>query len=173
MKKIGLLCLALVLALGTLGVGYAMWFEDLYIEGTVNTGELDANWSIVNFGDSEAADKNVSSVSATMSPDGLTLYVTVTGGYPCIDYYVNFDVDNTGTIPFHICPLDCTGTVDFPGTLTITQPTPFQVHPNEHALGTISIHLDNTALENTTYNFACTMKAVQYNEACPTPTPDS
>jgi hypothetical protein len=40
MKKIGLLCLALVLALGTLGIGYAHWCDTIYIEGQVTTGEL-------------------------------------------------------------------------------------------------------------------------------------
>ena len=41
MKKIGLLSLALVLALGTLGIGYAMWQDTVTIEGTVNTGSVD------------------------------------------------------------------------------------------------------------------------------------
>lgn len=41
MKKIGLLSLALVLALGTLGIGYASWTDTLYIEGEVNTGTVD------------------------------------------------------------------------------------------------------------------------------------
>lgn len=41
MKKIGLLCLALVLALGALGVGYAMWWDEVTIEGTVNTGNVE------------------------------------------------------------------------------------------------------------------------------------
>jgi len=40
MKKFGLLCLALVLALGALGVGYAAWTDTVYINGTVNTGEV-------------------------------------------------------------------------------------------------------------------------------------
>jgi hypothetical protein len=40
MKKIGLLCLALVLALGTLGIGYAHWMDTIYIEGKVHTGLL-------------------------------------------------------------------------------------------------------------------------------------
>jgi hypothetical protein len=38
MKKLGIIALALVVALGALGVGYAHWQQTLYIEGTVNTG---------------------------------------------------------------------------------------------------------------------------------------
>lgn len=41
MKKIGLICMALVLALGTLGVGYAMWTDTVNITGNVNTGSVD------------------------------------------------------------------------------------------------------------------------------------
>jgi hypothetical protein len=44
-KKIGLLCLALVFALGALGVGYAMWSDTLYIDGTVYTGDVDVEFS--------------------------------------------------------------------------------------------------------------------------------
>jgi hypothetical protein len=42
-KKIGLLALALVLALGALGVGYAMWTDTITIHGTVETGSVDIN----------------------------------------------------------------------------------------------------------------------------------
>ena len=40
MKKIGLLSLALVLALGALGIGYAAWTDQVTIQGTVTTGTL-------------------------------------------------------------------------------------------------------------------------------------
>ena len=40
MKKIGIMALALVLALGVLGVGYAMWTDTVTINGTVETGNL-------------------------------------------------------------------------------------------------------------------------------------
>ena len=51
MKRIGLLTLSLVLALGTLGVGYAAWTDTVYIEGTVETGVL-----CVEFGTAEIRD---------------------------------------------------------------------------------------------------------------------
>jgi predicted ribosomally synthesized peptide with SipW-like signal peptide len=41
MRKIGLISLALVLALGSLGVGYAMWTDSVNIEGEVTTGSVD------------------------------------------------------------------------------------------------------------------------------------
>lgn len=41
MRKIAILCLALVMALGSLGVAYAAWSETLTIEGTVDTGAVD------------------------------------------------------------------------------------------------------------------------------------
>jgi len=45
MKKTGLIALALVLALGAMGVGLAYWNETLTISGTVATGELDVEFS--------------------------------------------------------------------------------------------------------------------------------
>jgi hypothetical protein len=39
-KKLGLLALALVLATGAMGLGYASWIDTLYISGTVNTGTV-------------------------------------------------------------------------------------------------------------------------------------
>jgi hypothetical protein len=40
MKKIGLLLMAIVLSIGALGVGYAAWTDQIFINGTVNTGEV-------------------------------------------------------------------------------------------------------------------------------------
>lgn len=40
MKKVGLLFLVLVLALGALGIGYAKWSDTVEIVGTVNTGTM-------------------------------------------------------------------------------------------------------------------------------------
>jgi hypothetical protein len=40
MKKIGIVSLTLVLALGVLGVGYAMWSDTVTIDGSVETGSV-------------------------------------------------------------------------------------------------------------------------------------
>ncbi|MFC1872039.1 hypothetical protein ACFLYF_06575 [Chloroflexota bacterium] len=41
MKKIGLLILAVIMTFGALGVGYAAWTDQIFINGTVNTGSVD------------------------------------------------------------------------------------------------------------------------------------
>lgn len=40
MKKFGILCLALVIALGALGVGYAAWTDTIFVSGNVTTGDV-------------------------------------------------------------------------------------------------------------------------------------
>jgi hypothetical protein len=171
MKKIGLLALALVLALGSLGVGFALWSETLYIDGTVCTGTLDADWSFDGYGDDEIAGKDYSYATAWISGD--YLYVYVDNAYPCITYYVYFDVDNVGTIPFHVCQIVCEDQASFPGTVEIAMddPLPVQVHPDEQAWGYINIHLTNDAVEGTCYFFSCYLPVVQYNESCDQYTP--
>lgn len=48
MKKIAFVCMALVLALGMLGVGFAMWSDTVTINGTVNTGSVSVTLSQVS-----------------------------------------------------------------------------------------------------------------------------
>jgi len=127
MKKIGLLCLALVLALGTLGVGFAAWTDTLYIEGEVNTGTVDINiealsgtwvWKVGHdevqyhgWGTTEngpegftppAEAEPITSATAEMDPtdlDGDTVIVTFDNLYPCKWLFVDFLVHYEGSIP--------------------------------------------------------------------------
>jgi predicted ribosomally synthesized peptide with SipW-like signal peptide len=48
-KKIGLIGLALVLGLGGLGVGYAMWSQTVNISGPVTTGTVDLSFQTDDF----------------------------------------------------------------------------------------------------------------------------
>jgi len=128
MKKIGLLSLALVLALGTLGVGYASWTDQITIDGSVSTGSvclcitesgvgapfsadacgsghLDANGlgsdcgPPIVFGDGQPAElKDVACTDVTWV-DCDTLEVVVTNGYPYYAAAVDFELCNCGTVP--------------------------------------------------------------------------
>ncbi|MFC1864619.1 hypothetical protein ACFLYG_02185 [Chloroflexota bacterium] len=127
MKKIGLLCLAIVLALGTLGVGYAMWDKTLYVDATVETGEVNALWTeafsnddgvvtdsekddddngldpkdVWLANDTPRYDKDVASCIVT-GADTQEMTVTLNNAYPSYFPTVLFDFVNTGTIPVKI-----------------------------------------------------------------------
>ena len=166
MKKIGLLCLALVLALGTLGVGLALWSETLYIEGTVNTGELSVYWTQDIPYDDEPVEKDFSWAECEIIGD--TIYIWIYNAYPSITYYIPIDIHNDGTIPAHLCGLVVTGG-NLPACSTVTFPAwdCIQLHPCDMAFGEITVHLCNDAVENTTYFFTAELMAVQWNEPCP------
>jgi hypothetical protein len=48
MKKIGLLMLVMVIALGALGIGYASWTDQINITGPVGTGSVCVKWYGIN-----------------------------------------------------------------------------------------------------------------------------
>jgi hypothetical protein len=127
MKKIGLLCLAVVLALGSMGFAYAMWYEDLFIEGTVQTGELDWEFDCgtVTVGDPcdpATIDKQCGDLFTNPTPvstgknvgctdvicldtdkdgDVDTLQVILYNTYPGYYVHIGYYVHNNGTIPLH------------------------------------------------------------------------
>ncbi|MFC2068067.1 hypothetical protein ACFLTP_03535 [Chloroflexota bacterium] len=49
MKKIGILVIALVLAIGSLGVGYAGWTDNIFIEGNVTSGDVCIDFEDVTY----------------------------------------------------------------------------------------------------------------------------
>jgi hypothetical protein len=128
MKKIGLLCLALVLALGALGVGYAMWSDTVTLNASVTTDDVDL--CISEFGGSPpftndpsgGVSLDHSALGSTCGPpivfgagqpseykdvastdvsfvDCHTLAVTVNNAYPYYAAAVDFEVCNTGSVP--------------------------------------------------------------------------
>jgi hypothetical protein len=120
MKKIGLLCLALVLALGALGVGYASWVDTIFITGTVETGTVSLGFSKILCSEvAEFEEKDVGSIDCYLTGDikcqidyaGVPRNAyekaefVLTNAYPCYETAVVVDVANCGTIPVKITSL--------------------------------------------------------------------
>lgn len=108
------LTLILLLAMGSLGVGYGLWSKTLSIVGQINTGEVDARWSgasCVEFhtwpalptsqsDQGEWLGKDVGAWEISIDPDDdQILHFQITNGYPsyAVDCEVHFIVE--GTIP--------------------------------------------------------------------------
>lgn len=128
MKKIGLICLALVLALGALGIGYAQWTETLTINGTVDTGELDWEFVGANGFDTAAGENDWhcndgfvgipaywqgdrdAGITSVAIVDPHTVSVTLDNVYPSYFTSVNLTPLNTGTVPLIVDTVNINGT---------------------------------------------------------------
>jgi len=145
MKKIGLLCLALVLALGALGVGYAHWTDTVYINQIVETGSVQVGVMGVATDPVEYEEKDVANVTVThdtfkfvkeieetdLHSGSLidagyydffeSVTVNITNMYPSFTVLEDFYIGNAGSIPVK---LDVNIVVDDPDgvydNLTIT-----------------------------------------------------
>jgi len=126
MKKIGLLSLALVLALGALGVGYAAWTDQITVEGTVNTGSVDIN--AVYFSGTD--------VYKDLDTDGTVYYFWIKDA----DGNLMWSTDNIPTNAFLVAsaasaPGDADDTVD----MTFTN-----LFPSEAITADVIIHCDGS-----------------------------
>jgi len=170
--KIGVLILVSILALGAMSVGYALWNESLLISGTVDTSLVDAEWGIHACYDNEPPDKNVSWVEATISNDGNALFVRIINAYPCITYNVDFDIHCIGSMPIRLGPFDVDyGSLPLDSTIIITDLDYLSGGPQlefgDQALGTLSVHLDNSAVQSSIYVFSISIYAFQYDQYGP------
>jgi len=172
MKKIVMICLALVLATGAMGVGYALWSDSLYIDGTINTGEV--NVSLLSVADDDSSHefnwdpgytKDVAATQATII-DSNHATVTVTNAYPSYQNFVHFTTLVEGTVPVRL------------QDIIIVSPDPCievdawdswgeQRHPGSRADNTLWFHVLQCAEQGATYTFTVEFYYVQYNEFDP------
>ena len=173
-KMIGIAAVLLI-ALMVVGVTYAMWTETLYINGKVNMGELDAQftdwfWNCTwDTGLPVPIEKQTFEVD--IYPDNgdfQYIYVDIYDLYPCIVIHVYLNITNTGTIPWIVQSVTVTNSTGFPGTVTFSPPLiGTQVEPDEYISANLEVHLNNDAEEDTWYWFFVAIKVVQWNEYVP------
>jgi hypothetical protein len=111
MRKIGLIMMALVLALGTLGVGYAMWSDTVTIDGTVNTGSVDI---VIEDVSETWVYKNLTTREMECYPnqvvDANLMYVasattSAVGGAEPVNESVTMTFDNIFPTDMAVCPI--------------------------------------------------------------------
>jgi len=130
MKKIALLILAVVLALGTLGVGYAKWTDSVSVKanvgtdsvgicfdsiftsdpctiggpgtGTVDQGGLGSTCVPLVFSRRAPAEQKDVACTSAAALDCHTMSVTVNNAYPYYEASVDWSICNTGSVPVKI-----------------------------------------------------------------------
>lgn len=108
MKKLGTIAIALLVALGALGLGFAWWTSSLSIGGTVNTGTVNVDMVGASAVDNEIAPVDVGTAGAAVV-DTKTGSITVGNAYPGYVATGTLTVKNSGTIPVKLDSLPVTG----------------------------------------------------------------
>jgi len=151
MKKIGLLALVLVLALGSLGLGYAHWSDQLYINADVEAGSLTlafdfvepplcaeyyldpatgqlvpGEWMGKSVGDCDSWFEDDIEDVHTLKKGYRKMWIVVENAYPQYIVHTTFIVHNIGTIPVHIIGFDLS---DVTGELNFEWTTPPPASP--------------------------------------------
>jgi hypothetical protein len=190
MRKIALLLVAMVLALGAMGAGYALWWKVLYINGTINTDNVDAEWYVFNNPDDCSAehndpipqwegggrlDKDVGCTDVWIdSGDPQIIHVEIHNGYPCYYNDIELEFENTGSVPVKINGLtvipenftlsSAYGADDGEIWIDMIDGLGDQVDPGELKSFSFHIHVEQPAAELATYRFMAQVELVQWNE---------
>lgn len=176
MKKLAVIGLVFTLCLAAIGVGYAGWFQTLYIEGTTNTGEVDicfvADPAPITSDNEEpyiggVPDVGTITVSLEDGPDGdgdmSVMVVGLEHGYYCYEGYIEFDVKNNGTVPIKVTSIDIT--VPLNGELDVTLlglAEGFGLNPGQSHTCYLTAHVLTNVQGN--YNFSIAIQVANWNE---------
>ena len=165
--KIATLFAVLLIALALAGFSYAWWTETLTINGTVNTGELDAEFTNpLTKSCSEYMTCDVVFIDGGESDptpiDNSTIIVTVYNGYPSGWCNITFNIHNCGTLPAKVGSIDIVKDpaldVSLEGLSVGTT-----INPSNTVSPILKIHVNENALEISTYTFNVTIAFVQFN----------
>lgn len=100
-KTLVIVAMTLLVALTLTGLVYGLWYELLFIDGTVETGNVEVEWDPM-MGCFDIQSKDVGDVSIGFDPqDEKTLLFTVTNGYPSYVADCQVGYRSVGTIPVH------------------------------------------------------------------------
>ena len=166
-KPIGILFLVLIISLGAVGVGYAHWSGNLYVQGTAETGTMGVGWYYYSGGDpgddwvwdpsipgKVQADQNIGMAEITFEDlccygpvqtfpgdwyHYKTIVVTIDNAYPY--YFVDWQLHahNCGTLPVIIHA----AVIDAPPELTVLCPDgvlPAKLHPCDDLIWSLIIY---------------------------------
>ncbi len=140
--------LALMVFATMFGVAYAMWSETLKVNVTVNTGEVDIEWSSVECNDEgidPGYDKDVASCNVRIidleEEEAAKIHVEISNAYPCYTVVITGVVDNVGTIPVKLIGITLDG-------MEIEPCTEYELDLDGDESPDLSVHVEFVDLEN-------------------------
>jgi len=165
--KLAVLALVLMLGLGALGIGFAGWSQELYINGTGTTGTVQMEFSGCEASDNEPPDVDFGTTTVQcldLDGDGIveTLQVDIQRGYAGYTGIVDFYVRNTGTVPVHVSEIDLPEPVNGIAFNVSGIAVGDQIHPCNTVAGRLTIDIETDV--SGVHEFAFSIVAVNWNE---------
>jgi hypothetical protein len=188
-QQVLVLAMVIVVGLTALGVGYALWNKYLYVEGTVETGYLEAEWfwplDFPTCYERPSAKPWVADVEAWIDPvNDDILHFVINNGYPYYAAGCEVHYRYTGSVPVHGEQLiftpgpGLTGCVDNnsdPATLDILCDQirllyydggiSDQLHEGYTRAGSLLVEVNQEAGQGTAYTFEIGVQLNQFNES--------
>ena len=103
MKKIAIIILIAVLTLGALGTAYAAWGQNLFINGTVTSGNYAVSFQSVT--PPTTANDTLAGLTAVITKTSVaadTVTITINNAFPNYTVAIPYVVQNTGTVPLNV-----------------------------------------------------------------------
>jgi hypothetical protein len=177
LNKIWMLALALLIAMGAMGVTYGAWTDEIYIEGSLYTGDINASVTCNGAGSvipSPPPGVITGITCAAITDEPMKLQFSVTNAWPNTTYYCNFKINNLDldigdafeSLPIKIDSVSLTPQDTYTGitATVINLPADPQIDPGLSAGGTVRISVagDAPAAQNPVYTLEVTV--VRWNE---------
>jgi hypothetical protein len=177
LNKIGILAIALIIALGAVGVTYSAWVDEIYIEGSLYTGDINASVGCNGVG-SVVPDPYPIVTGITCNPvpnESMKLQFSVTNALPNRTYTCPFKVNNLDddlsksfeSLPIKVDEANSTLTAqgEYSGiTASVNLTSDPQIDPGGTGTGQVQIVVgpDATAGQNLVYILE--VKVVRWNK---------
>jgi len=171
MKKIGFIVLAVILALGLVGAAYAAWNQNVFVNASVQTGNVAVQITSSDVGAGAILVGGANSTETTMTvTEGFTsayqdtLNVTIANAYPGLAVAIPFYVTNTGTVG---CSLSFASAVTggYNGGANLSDSagsfTSAVLAPTAYTAGTVTVTADSNIVSGETETISIPITAVQ------------
>jgi hypothetical protein len=109
MKKLGLICLALLIAVGSIGSAYAGWSQNLNVGKEVQTGSFIVGFDPAAFSVSGSGAPATCIIASSPAPAATAFTVNIDKAYPGWTGTVDYTIRNSGTIPARVSNITLTG----------------------------------------------------------------
>jgi len=156
LNRIGVLAMALLLALGAMGTAYGAWSDEIYIQSTITTGSTSYALSC---GTAHSPEVSCGASNATLH---ITVAATAAAPTPAGSYNHSFKVLNTGDLPVKVQKINVSSLPSGVHVSTTGVVESSVIDPGLAPIGYVIIDLDDDIEES--FNFDVAFNIVLWNE---------